>query len=134
MTKKFTEEWFSDFCRKISEDKSYKADSRGWVWNVIFVIVGDENSANLKSGINATVRMKLREGKCEGIEIMKNENGNADEYVIKGKASAWERIIEGKISITNSLLRGDLRVTGDFRKLIEYILSANDLSRIAGTV
>jgi len=134
LSKMFTEEWFHSFCEMINGDKRYNSNGKGWLWDVDFVIRGDENSNEIKPGLNVRARLKLRDGRCEGVELVKREMEKRDGYVIEGKASAWEGVIEGKMTIINAILKGDLSVTGNMRKLTEYILAANDLVRIARMV
>ncbi|MCL4450202.1 MAG: SCP2 sterol-binding domain-containing protein [Candidatus Thermoplasmatota archaeon] len=134
MITKFSDGWFKDFCRRINEDQSYGRNGKGWYWNITFSVVGDRDSQSIKAGVSKIVKMKLKDGKCEGIEIMKEERVSPDEYLIRGSASVWEKIMEGKTSLINSMLKGDLKVTGDVKRLTAYIMAANDLARIASGV
>ena len=134
MSKKFSEEWFHSFCDMINRDGRYNSDGKGWVWDVDFVITGDENSTAMKSGLKVRASLKLRDGRCKGVEIVNGKRVEGDGYLIEGKASTWEKVIEGKMTIINAILKGELAVTGNVRKLTEYVLAANDLVRIAGMV
>lgn len=130
----FSEEWFKSFCEMVNMDRRYNSDGKGWMWDVDFLIRGDERSTAMKSGLNVRARLKLRDGRCNGVEIVHGEEAKGDGYVIEGKASTWEGVMEGKMTIINAILKGDLAVTGNVRKLTEYVLAANDLVRIAGMV
>ncbi len=134
MIVKFSDEWFREYCKSINSDEKYRNNGKGWKWSVTFSIAGDQGSRYLKQGLNKIVKMKLKEGRCEGIEFLSSESIPLDEYLLKGKASVWESIIDGKTSIINAMLKGDLKVTGDVRTLTKYIPAANDLARIASGV
>lgn len=134
MKRMFSEEWFREYCRRISLDKRFRSNGAGWRWNVVFVVVGDPASRSLRPGMKVAVRMKLRDGRCEGVETVGSEGASTEEYVISGDASVWEAIVEGKSNIVDTILRGKLKVTGDIRTLMRYIPAAEDLARIAGEV
>ncbi len=134
MKAKFSGEWFTEFCRKINEDEKYRKDGKGWKWSITFSIIGDKDSYNVKAGMKMVVKMVLKDGRCNGIEIKDSEDITLDEYLISGRASTWENLMEGKTSLINSMLKGDLKVTGDIARLSRYVLAAEDLARIASGV
>ncbi len=134
MTERFSEEWFRDFCNRINGDAKYRKDAKGWVWPLVFSIKGDERSSCLKSGLKMIVKIYLKDGRCEGLEMLKSEDVKKDEYLLSGNASLWEDLIDRKITLLNSILKGNMKIAGDVKRLTSYLIAADDLVRIAGEI
>ncbi|MEM2615253.1 MAG: hypothetical protein QXO44_00735 [Thermoplasmatales archaeon] len=69
-----SKEWIEEYCRRLSESSDYNKSGKGWKDPIMFKI-SDPETLKGRSDFDSFI-LNLKDGKCEGIEIVKDANSS----------------------------------------------------------
>ena len=134
MNPMFSRNWFIDFSNEINVNSDYEKSALDWEGDILFIIRGDQESRNLKAGIDMFVRLDLFHGKCREIEFLSSKGDRKTQYTLDGTASDWESMIVGNSDLVSSVMTGKVRIEGNTMKLMRYLPAAEQLINSARSV
>lgn len=120
-------EWAEEFCRRLNSSEGYRRSARGWVWPILFKIVGEGGSQGFV--------VKLNNGVCEGVEWYDDASKADAPFILSASLSEWLEVINGKVSPLMAITRGRLKLEkGDIKKVLRYPVAALEMVKAAQSV
>ncbi|QGA68945.1 SCP2 sterol-binding domain-containing protein [Sulfolobus sp. E11-6] len=111
-------EWAQELCNEIN--KIEIDEIKSWNWDILFILI------NVKNGNNMKFKVKIKTGKCLGVEV-----GDDADYIIEGEYKIWKSILLGELDLAIALLTGKLKlVKGDRLNLLRHIKAAVNIANI----
>ncbi|MEM1995948.1 MAG: SCP2 sterol-binding domain-containing protein [Thermoplasmatales archaeon] len=126
-----SKEWIEEYCRRLSESSDYNKSGKGWKDPIMFKI-SDPETLKSRSDFDSFI-LNLKDGKCEGIEIVKDANSSSP-FVLTASYSNWKKIIGGKINPTQAMLTGQIKVKGNMAVLLRYASAAIAMVKAAQSI
>ncbi len=126
-----SEEWVTEYCKRLSESPDYNKSGKGWKDPILFKLT-DVDTLPEKPKFNAFI-LNLKDGKCESSEIVYSENSSAP-FKLTASYSNWKKIIGGKINPTQAMLTGQIKVEGSITTLLRYASAAIAMVKVAQSI
>ncbi|MEM0127554.1 MAG: SCP2 sterol-binding domain-containing protein [Thermoplasmatales archaeon] len=126
-----SKDWVEEYCRNLSESQDYNKSGKGWKDPIMFKIA-DPDSLKGKMEFDSFI-LNLKDGKCEGVEIVKEESTTSP-FILTASYQNWKKIIDGKINPTQAMLTGQIKVKGNVATLLRYASAAIAMVKAAQAI
>jgi putative sterol carrier protein len=121
----FSEEWLTEWKKKINENASYRQAAQTWEWPLILIFEKDP-SAGVDE--DRAVYLDLWHGECRDARVATKEDIQNSPYVISADPYTWKQIFDRKLEPISTIMRGRMKlIKGNMSTLSAYVLAAKYL-------
>ncbi|KPV63970.1 MAG: SCP-2 sterol transfer family protein [Candidatus Bathyarchaeota archaeon BA2] len=155
-------EWMKEYCKALNASKELEEAGKGWGvgWNGDFIFqvegipidnidveavmkamskdlaisLAEQMGQVSQQGGTAYAHAKLKDGKCEGVGLLKSVDEVEVGFIMSGPYENWKKIVKGQLDPVRGLLSGQFKLKGDMSKIMKYVKGATIMARISATV
>ncbi len=126
-----SEDWLSEYVKRINESSDYKEASATWEGDVAFVFEAEPDNG-VPEDIWAW--LDLWHGECRQGKLVPAEEGEKARFIIRAPYSRWKEVIRKELDPVKGMMQGKLKLKGDLPTIVRYVKASNELVNLAGSV